>query len=445
MMLSWKTVSLPNRGESMAWPTVTKTEEMFKPASTVAQHKTGLKVLAYGEPDTMKTGFALSFPAPIYIFDTELGSPPLFQYYKDKEIHWCDATFLNPQTGLHDASVALQNLETGITLLKDVKAGTVVIDSGTDVILSAQSLYIRSLINKLGTEYGRRRKSMASGVYRRRWMYNGFDKSRQHSTYGNVNIKVRSVKEASARVISSTRVVSCARKLLYRKTLLYVEGRRTRTSRKVVKTRRAISRRKASASKTNVEIDREEKKSSALYAGRTTVQQRGARPSQTNFHVQQRTRAQLASASFEHLIGRHWDWIQEWLNEIGKHKEGQLLRFEWAKAKLKWKKLLLQLMAKPLHFVMTAQPQEIYANKEPTGVYRPRVQGESAHSFDIVLHMMRWETVNPKDLTRTVRYVTEVTKCRFKRAWRPTFEDIGINGFEKLTAKLKEDLGIEVW
>jgi hypothetical protein len=257
----------------MAWPTVTKTEEMFKPASTVAQHKTGLKVLIYGQPDTMKTGFALSFPPPIYIFDTELGAPPLFQYFKGKEIQWCDATFLNPQTGMHDASVALQALETGIALLKDVKAGTVVIDSGTDA----------------------------------------------------------------------------------------------------------------------------------------------------------------------------WDWVQEWLNEIGKHKEGQLLRFEWAKAKLKWKKLLLQLMAKPLHFVMTAQPQEIYANKEPTGTYRARIQGESAHSFDIVLHAMRWETVNPKDLSRTVRYVTEVTKCRFKKAWRPMFEDIGINGFEKLTTALKKDLGIEVW
>ena len=118
----------------MGWPTtlVKTPEEMFKQASSVAQHKTGLKVLIYGKEDTMKTGFALSFPPPIYIFDTELGAPPLFQYFKGKDIRWCDATFLSP-TGLHDASVALQSLESGIALLRDVKQGTIVIDSGTDV------------------------------------------------------------------------------------------------------------------------------------------------------------------------------------------------------------------------------------------------------------------------------------------------------------------------
>jgi len=138
--------------------------------------------------------------------------------------------------------------------------------------------------------------------------------------------------------------------------------------------------------------------------------------------------------------------VQEWLNEVGKKKEDTLLRFEWAKAKLKWKKLLLQLMAKSVHFVMTAQPQEIYMNKEPTGTYRARIQGESAHSFDIVLHAMRWEIPDAKNpAIKSVQYKTEVTKCRFKKAWRPTFDDIGIQGFEKLTKQLKADLGVEVW
>lgn len=161
---------LPTEVKDMAWPTVTKPEEMFKPAGSVAQHKTGLKVLVYGKEETWKSSFCLSFPPPIYAFDTELGMPPLFQYFihcpvcqkytqhplspegivgpcsvckdtngKMKDIRWCDATFLNPQTGMHDASVALQQLEAGIALLKDVKSGTVAIDSGTDVILSAQS------------------------------------------------------------------------------------------------------------------------------------------------------------------------------------------------------------------------------------------------------------------------------------------------------------------
>ena len=262
------------------WGTALKPEEVFQKSTAVAQHKKGLKILIYGKEDTMKSGFALSFPPPIYSYDTEIGQPPLFQYFPNKEINWCDATFLNPD-GLQDASVALQKFEASMTLLKDIKTGTIVIDTGTDVILSA----------------------------------------------------------------------------------------------------------------------------------------------------------------FE-LIGRFWDWIQEWLNEVGKKKEGHLLQFEWAKAKLKWRKLLLQLLAKPVHVVMTAQPQEIYMNKEPTGVYRARIQGESAHAFDIVIHAMRWEVVNPATQAKTVQYKAEITKCRFKKGWRPLFDDIT---YDTLTAALKKDLGVEVW
>lgn len=282
------------------WGTTLKPEEVFQKSTAVAQHKKGLKILIYGKEDTMKSGFALSFPPPIYSYDTEIGQPPLFQYFvhcpvckidtphvqmpdgkfgpcsicKDpngvpKEINWCDATFLNPD-GLQDASVALQKFEASMTLLKDIKSGTIVIDTGTDI----------------------------------------------------------------------------------------------------------------------------------------------------------------------------WDWIQEWLNEVGKKKEGHLLQFEWAKAKLKWRKLLLQLLAKPVHVVMTAQPQEIYANKEPTGVYRARIQGESAHAFDIVIHAMRWEVVNPATQAKTVQYKAEITKCRFKKGWRPIFDEIT---YDKLTAALKKDLGVEVW
>lgn len=34
-------------------------------------HKAGLKVLIFGDPEVGKTHFALTFPPPIYVVDTE--------------------------------------------------------------------------------------------------------------------------------------------------------------------------------------------------------------------------------------------------------------------------------------------------------------------------------------------------------------------------------------
>jgi len=129
----------------MAWSgPVLKVSDVFKKPSEIAQHKTGLKILIWGEEDTRKTGFCLSCPPPVYHIDTELGAPPLFRYFPGKDIEWCDATYLNPNTDEPDPFVALQRLESTIALLKDVGKdrrpedpvpGTICIDSGTDVSL----------------------------------------------------------------------------------------------------------------------------------------------------------------------------------------------------------------------------------------------------------------------------------------------------------------------
>jgi len=251
--------------------TTKKIEDVFKPAKEVAQHKTGLKILIYGREDTMKTGFGLSGPPPVYDIDTELGAPPLFQYFPEKDIKWCDATFLDPTKDIQVPESALTQFEGILTLLKDVEEGTILIDSGTDI----------------------------------------------------------------------------------------------------------------------------------------------------------------------------WDWIQGWIQQVGKKKEGTLLRFEWAKAKQRWRRLLLRLFAKPVTFIMTAQPQEIYdAGGQATGRFRPRVQSASPHMFDIVIYAQRWETIHPKTKERTVRYVSEIRKCRFKKGYRPLIDEIT---YEKLCARLKQDLGVEVW
>jgi hypothetical protein len=257
----------------------------------------------------MKTGFALSFPAPVVIFDTELGAPPLFRHFvecpvckrytphdevrneknevtayickeckdpngKMKEIYWCDATFMNPQ-GAHDPAAALQSLEMAIKMVSQVKAKTVIIDQGTDV----------------------------------------------------------------------------------------------------------------------------------------------------------------------------WDWLQEWLDDVGKHtqKGDQLMRTEWYKARLKWKKFLLEIMAQKIHFVMTAAVQDVWDKtlNKASGEVIPRVEKTTTHAFDIEIKMKRYEIPQGDGKPKKCEYHSDITKCRFQKGWRPVLPQELT--FEKLTKKLQEDLGIQVW
>lgn len=259
--------------------TIKVKEDVFQKASVVAKHKTGLKVLIFGETETMKTGFALSAIKkckPMFLFDTELGAPPLFQHFEEdlEDIEWCDATFLDPNSDLPDPHKAIQLLESSITAIKEFTdnvtkekpiAGVVVIDSLTDV----------------------------------------------------------------------------------------------------------------------------------------------------------------------------WDWIQEWLDQVGKKAKGQLLQFNWPMARRRIKQLIFRLIAKPVHLICTAHPQDVYINKSPTGEKRARIEKALPHRFDIILHARKFEVPGSP-----VQYKAFVTKCRFKKDWRPVFDEVT---FSKLTDKLKEDLGIEVW
>lgn len=132
-----------------------------------------------------------------------------------------------------------------------------------------------------------------------------------------------------------------------------------------------------------------------------------------------------------------WDWIQEWLEGVGVKKKGTLLRFNWPKARHRIKKLIFRLIAKPVHLICTAHPQVIYVGSEATDRFRPRVEKALPHRFDLVIHAKRFEVPGAP-----VQYKAYVTKCRFKKGWRPEFTDIT---FKKVLDKLQEDLGVQVW
>jgi len=132
-----------------------------------------------------------------------------------------------------------------------------------------------------------------------------------------------------------------------------------------------------------------------------------------------------------------WDWIQEWLDKTGTKAKGQLLQFNWPKARRRIRKLIFRLLAKPVHLICTAHPQEIYKDKNATGEFRARVEKALPHRFDIVIHAKRFEIPGSD-----VQYKAYVAKNRFMKNWRPVFDEIT---FAKLVDKLKEDLGVEVW
>ena len=135
-----------------------------------------------------------------------------------------------------------------------------------------------------------------------------------------------------------------------------------------------------------------------------------------------------------------WDWMQDWMEKTARKKTpaGTVYRFEWARVKQRWRQLVLRLMAKPLHFIITAQPQEIFdAEGRPTGTYRPRIQRATPHIADIVIHIKK--VFEPGKLKP--RHIATITKCRFQRAYNAEIEDIT---FDKLCKKLYEDLGVVV-
>jgi len=138
-----------------------------------------------------------------------------------------------------------------------------------------------------------------------------------------------------------------------------------------------------------------------------------------------------------------WGWLGAWV-EQGAQKKGKMTsigqpqRLEWSRANTRWRQLILRLMAKPVHFVITAQPQEEYSSKgEAMGIYKPRIQKQTEFMCDIILHIEK----EFKKGARKPVYKATLTKCRFQRGLELTFEDVTFDG---LCEVLDEKLGVKV-
>lgn len=111
---------------------VLKKEGLFKPLAEVAK-KRELKIGVWGDKETSKTHFILTCPEPIYVIDTEFGVAPLWHRFKDRDIKVLETFIEDPETGKTDPIKSLERVEEAVNSLKDVKEGTIAIDSGSDI------------------------------------------------------------------------------------------------------------------------------------------------------------------------------------------------------------------------------------------------------------------------------------------------------------------------
>jgi len=237
----------------------------FKPAAEV--EKKGIKIGVYGDPETGKTYFACSCPPPVYILDTEYGTAPVLRHFRKKEIHVYEAAYIDPKTDELDPLESIERVGQALTTLAEMKEGTIVIDTGTDI----------------------------------------------------------------------------------------------------------------------------------------------------------------------------WNWIRAWLEaqSVKKTASGTVYRFEYGRANLKYRNLIMKIIAKPLNFVVTGQTRVVYdVEGRPTNIIEPRWMKQTEHWVDVLIHTKKIEEKSGR-----TRYFGIIRKCRWQRAFNLEIEDIT---YDKLVQALKEKLDVVI-
>ena len=117
--------------------------EGFIPIAEAVKH-TGIKTLVWGPPGVGKSYFALSCPEPIRVISTEGGISQLYKQFEGKDIQVmeCSEPYTEPLEiqGKKDTDpfsvdpvVSLEKIDAATMALKDVKDGTIVVDSISDI------------------------------------------------------------------------------------------------------------------------------------------------------------------------------------------------------------------------------------------------------------------------------------------------------------------------
>lgn len=131
-----------------------------------------------------------------------------------------------------------------------------------------------------------------------------------------------------------------------------------------------------------------------------------------------------------------YTWLNAWVEDTAVQRTsiGTPQRLEWARRNILYRNLMFRLLSLPVNVIVTAQPQKVYdAKGRETSLTEPRWLQPQPHWCDIVLKFSK-ERVGTK-----IKYLCTIEKCRFRRAYNKTVEDMT---FDKLVKVLKEDLGV---
>jgi len=133
-----------------------------------------------------------------------------------------------------------------------------------------------------------------------------------------------------------------------------------------------------------------------------------------------------------------WAWLGAWVDAtaVQRTRDNKPQRWAWQAANEEYRYLMMRLLAKPMHVVLTAQEKSLYTSTgEETAAVTPRWNKQTPHWVDFFLHLRKYVTEN------TVKYIAVIEKSRFKRALNFQIEDIT---FDKLVGFIKENLKIYI-
>ncbi len=116
-------------------------DTLFSDAHEQQEKNPYISIILWGPPEAGKTYTALTFPGPIHYIDLDGGLDPNLKYFKDKEIKRIrcisledDKDNLSGETydGFKvDPINTLKNFDVALTVLQQVRSGTVVVDTMT--------------------------------------------------------------------------------------------------------------------------------------------------------------------------------------------------------------------------------------------------------------------------------------------------------------------------
>jgi len=118
-----------------------------------------LKVAGWGPPESGKSYFGDTFPEPVYVLDTELAAQKIaYEHFPNKDIRIFECKIVDPEIDLPRPLLCLDELENAIKSLKEVKTGTIVIDTITDY-WSWMSAYVESSAKRFYKKTGEKMRT----------------------------------------------------------------------------------------------------------------------------------------------------------------------------------------------------------------------------------------------------------------------------------------------